>query len=622
VVAVSLKKSSLGLAAAIIQPTSHHLERRLLTAVTLVIMTGLAAATTWFATSSLRQSSPPPPTVHLVIPSETDTYKYATDMTVSPDGTQVAFIAQRHDGTDVSDEQRLWVRRLDDFDARELDAEASSELFWSHDSRYIGFLADGGLWSIRTDGADKRLLTALEGANGMTWNAQGEIVVAREGRGIRILRPGATSLEELTSVANRTLVTVHMHPHFLPDGNRYLYLEVTFDPEKEFRSRMLYAGNLATGEQTRIGPFPSGAWYVEPGHLLYVEDGTVKSVPFDAEKLNITGEPIVLAQGAFYFKPVGAASMSVSRGGVVVFNPVQARRALAWFDTGGNRLGQAGAPAIYDDNFRISPDGQTVATGIENVQTQQSDVVLLSLQRDTARRLTFDARWEGAPVWSRDGKTIYLSTDHHGPPAVYSLKTSGDATNREIFRETGVWFPTDVSPDGRFLALMGRHPSTGYDLWMVPLDGEEKPFAFNSMRGNQLDARFSPDGARIAYVSGETGSREIFVDTFPDPSGGVQVSLHGGSSPVWSPDGRKLYFGQSPTGDRDWAVMVVEFSDSDPPSPLPPEVLFKPGPFEGFDLAPDGERFLLRIIPDGTPDNHVILNWIEALETAGTEDSR
>ncbi len=114
-------------------------------------------------------------------------------------------------------------------------------------------------------------------------------------------------------------------------------------------------------------------------------------------------------------------------------------------------------------------------------------------------------------------------------------------------------------------------------------------------------------------------SRKIFVDTFPDPGGGVQVSMKGGFSPAWSPDGKKLYFGRRPSGERKWAVMVVEFSDSDPPAPLPPKVLFNPGPFWEFDVAPDGQRFLLRIVPDETPDNHVILNWMNLLDREGSE---
>ena len=353
-----------------------------------------------------------------------------------------------------------------------------------------------------------------------------------------------------------------------------------------------------------------------------IADGTVKAVPFDVDQLRITGQPRILAQNAWFQRYGGRAMISASRNGVVVFAPVRAQQKLVWFDNTGNRLGQVGPAATFDEEHRISPDGRTVAVAVADRRTGLSDVVLFGLERDTSRRLTVDARWEGQPAWSPDGRTIFFSHDHHGVPDVYSLEVDGGATPQAVFSKPGAWFPTDVSADGRFLAVVGPRDEVDADIWIVPLDGTGEPFASNPKRGSQRRARYSPDGKRIAYMSDETGNREIHIDTFPDSTGGTQVSTHGGFSPVWSPDSKKLYFGQAPTGDREWAVMTVEFDDSDPPAPLPPVVLFKPGSFYGFDVAPDGKRFLVRLVPDGTPNSHVVLNWAEALEAAEPEDSR
>ena len=595
--------SALGLAAAAIEEPKRA-RRRLLTALALAAFSVGPAAVTWFATASLRR--PPPATMQLAVSSNTHAYKNASAMVVSPDGASVAFAARRSAGG----QRHLWVRRLDEFDARDLNTTTSGGLFWSPDSQYIGFHADGKLWSIRADGADKRLLASVGSNEGATWNADGAIVLAGGTHGLQILRAGATSLEPLTTLNAERFETLHSYPHFLPDGNRYLYLAVTFDPEQEIRSRWLYAGDLATGEQTLIGTFSSNTWYVEPGYLVYVEDGTVKTVPFDTDRLRITGQPRILAQNASYQRYLGHAMISASRDGVVVFAPVRAQQRLVWFDKSGNRLGQVGPAATFDEQHRISPDGRTVAAGVADPRTELCDIVLYGLQRNTSRRLTVDARWEGQPAWSPDGKTVYFSTDHHGPPDVYSLEVDGGAAPQEVFSKPGAWFPTDASPDGRFLVIVGPRDAPACGIWVAPLDGAGEPFAFNPTRGRQRRARFSPDGNRIAYFSNENGADEIHVDTFPDSTGGLQVSTNGGFSPAWSPDGKKLYFGQRPSGDRDWAVMSVEFTDSDPPAPLPPVVLFNPGPFVGFDLAPDGDQFLLRLDPDQTPDNHVILNWL------------
>jgi serine/threonine protein kinase/Tol biopolymer transport system component len=599
--------TSLGLAtAAIAEAAMKRRSSRLFAAFALVA--GVAVAATWFATASLRLP-PSNQTMHLVIPSQTKAYKYAYGMLVSPDGTKVAFAAERKSGTGAGPERLLWVRRLDEFDARELGTETSGDLFWSHDSRYIAFHDDGKLWSIRDDGADKRLLASHSANEGGTWNSDGTIIVSDDGGGLRVLRPGAASLEPLPGVSAETFKQGGRHPHFLPGGNRFLFWAEERVSDLEMARGALFAGNLATGKQTRIGGFPSEPWYVEPGTLVYVENGTVKAAPFDADRLVISGKPIVLAQDADFFKPTGQTELSASLNGVVVFTPSTALRRLVWFDAKGNRLGQVGAEAKYQSRIRISPDGQSVATSVADPRTGLSDIVLLSLERNTSRRLTVDPRWESFPVWSRDSQTIYYSNDHHGKPDVYSLAINGTGVPREVFSKSGSWFASDVSSDGRFLVVDVVATMAGNDISVVPLDAKDEPFAFIRMRGRQANARFSPDMKRIAYESSETGAKEIFVETFPDPSGGVQVSIHGGSSPVWSPDGHKLYFGQSQSGDRDWAIMVVEFSDSDPPSPLPPQVVFKPGSFASFDVAPDGERFLLRMVPDTTPDSHVILNW-------------
>jgi Tol biopolymer transport system component len=225
--------------------------------------------------------------------------------------------------------------------------------------------------------------------------------------------------------------------------------------------------------------------------------------------------------------------------------------------------------------------------------------------------LTFDARWEGSPVWSPDGSTIYFAWDRSGPPDVFSLPAQGGPAPKEIYKASGAWFPTDVSSDGRFLLIDGSGGTgTRKEIWVVPLNGEGDPYAFGATRASKNDGRFSPDGKWIAYASDASADWQIYVEEFPGPGERIQVSLRGGYNPVWAPDGKSLFFQKWATAARSNEIMVVDLAtpeDFDNPSP---RLLFDTkDSFSGFDVAPDGKRFLLKLVPEDTPPSHVILNW-------------
>ena len=552
-----------------------------------------------------RQPAPPVrESLKLTLPRDTPAHRNAAHHAVSPDGGAVVFAAR-----DTSDDQwRLWRRRLDSFEAEPIaGTESGRAPFWSADGTSVGYFANGKLWTIDLEeGGAPRAVAALTGFNGATWNGQDDIVFSRDESPLMHVAATGGTPKPVTKLDPEFHEISHMGPHFLPDGRRFLYLAVTFDPEQEIRVRRLYAGSLDSAEATYLGAFSSNASYVEPGLLYYVEDGTLEAVAFDAERLRVEGEPRVIGDGVGFFRPTGDAQFSVSRNGTVVFSGPRTARRLMWFDREGHRLGPVGDVGRHW-RFRISPDGASVASTKWDPRTELTDIWVFGLQRDTSTRITFDGRYEGAPVWSADGSRLFYSSDATGWPNVLVTSVDSPGESEPIFVSDGDQFPTDASSDGRHLIVYGGDPAqqTGKDIWVVNLprrEGEE-PLLFAGSPSDEIGGRFSPDGEWIAYVSDESGVDQIYVKEFPGPGRKVQVSTESGWSPVWGTEGRTLYYLRSvPCPHASCTLtrmMVVDLASAGALESPEPRVLFETREsFVQFDLEPGGERFLVHVRPD------------------------
>ena len=551
-----------------------------------------------------RQPSSVTEAVSLTLPLKTPAYRGASSHIVSPDGSAVVFFA-----TDNSDdESRLWRRRLDSFEAEPIvGTEGGRSPFWSADGRSVGYFASGKLWTIDLEeGGAPRTVAALTGFESATWNGQGDIVFARDERPLMHVPASGGTPRPVTQLDPEFYEVSHVGPHFLPDGRHFLFLAVTFDPEQEIRVRRLYAGSLDSAEATYLGDFASSAFYVEPGFLYFVDDGTLEAVAFDTESLQVEGEPRVIEDGISFFRPTGHAYFSVSRNGTLVFQRPRTTNRLMWFDREGRRLGPVGDVSNHWV-FRVSPDGAHVATTAWDPRTQLTDIWVYGLKRDTSTRITFDPRYEGAPVWSADGSRLFYSTDATGWPNVVATSVDSPGEAEPIFDANGEQFPSDSSSDGRHLIVHGEDPAhqTGSNIWVVSLprrEGEE-PLLFAGTPSDEQDGRFSPDGDWIAYVSNESGVIQIYVKAFPGPGRKVQVSTESGWNPVWGPDGRTLYYLQAiPCPHATCTMtrmMVVDLSSVGLIDNPQPRVLFETREeFVNFDMGPGGERFLVHVRPD------------------------
>jgi len=589
-------------------------------AIVAVLLVGLG----WMSAGrSARPETTAPRRVSLLIPSRTSTYFWASNPVVSPDGRFVAFVARQNAATDVN----LWVQPLDSFDAKPLaETTGAQNPFWSADSRSIAFHAEGKLWAVNVEqGGSRRLLAAEPYSEASSWGPDGTILLARpiggpEGTGgIYRIPSGGGKPEQLTTVDAKAFERVHQFPLFLPDGKRFLYLVVVRNPDQEVSVGHLYAGRIGSSERKLVADLTSLVRYVEPGWLVYVDDGTIKAAPFDGESLRITGEAVTIADDASYFRPTGSSPLSVASDGTLAFVTPANDQQLVWVDSAGVRLSTLGPKGNFNSP-RISPDGTRVALAVADRRTGLSDLWIYGVDRPASARLTTEASWEGSPVWSADGSIIYYGSDKNDYPEIFSIRADGSGDNRLLYGPGSggrVWFPMCVSPDGKSLLISGILERMNGDMRVLPLDGSTVAVPFRSTPATEAAARFSPDGRWVAYVTDESGKLEVYIAPYPGPGSKVQVS-DGGYAPVWSPASDKLYFIQLKSGvkaDSDPArVMVVDLSQpASFGSPPPPTVLLENVEDIGaVEVAPDGKRFLLQLAPAETPPLRVILNGLPA----------
>jgi dipeptidyl aminopeptidase/acylaminoacyl peptidase len=358
---------------------------------------------------------------------------------------------------------------------------------------------------------------------------------------------------------------------------------------------------------------------------MFVRNAILMAQPFDTRRLELTGEPVAIAEGVFSF--------SASDNGVVVYakneGGLQGPQQLQWFDRRGNVTRKVGAPAQYGIGLELSPDGRQAAFGMATIG--DLDIWVTDLERGVPNRLTSDPSFEHGPLWEPDGSRIVFGTSRDGgvvPNKLYRKSSSGVGTEEMLYTsgpDLGL-LSGDLSSDGRYLVFTRtRLGDLIFDILAMPLSGDRKPVTYLHSAFNNIQPQLSPDGKFLAYSTNETGSYQIVVRTFPDPNGDrLPVTANGGMEPRWRGDGRELYY-----LGLDGKMMAVPIRagtalQADAPTPLFQTPLSLPVsvPYPiRYDVTADGQRFLMAVpaeipAPAGVVNTTpivAIVNWTAAL---------
>jgi eukaryotic-like serine/threonine-protein kinase len=541
----------------------------------------------------------------VVTPPTVDPASFA----LSPDGRQLAFVANADTGP------KLWLRPLDQAAVPLAGTEGASAPFWAPDSRALGFFADGKLKRVDLNGGLPRILADAPLGRGGTWNRDGVIVFAPMTTGALLqLLPGGSKSTAITQL-EQTGHQSHRWPQLLPDGRRLLFF-ATNGPEPSG----VYLGSLDGTPPTRLLATTTAAVYASE-YLLAVDQSLLTAWPFDVDRRSL-GDPIPVARRVGSDENLFVGAFSVSMTGLLAHRvTIAGERQLVWVTRTGTRVSTVG---LQDENNllnpALSPDGKRVAVQ----RTIDGNADTWVLDDDSVTRVTLHPKNDNAPVWSPDGRRLIFRSNRSGAFDLYEKLATGPGTEQPVLTNSQNKFPLDWSIDGRILLYQVLDPSTGFDLWAMPLLGERKPFVVVQTRFNERNGELAPNGRWLAYDSNEpSGRSEVYVQPFPNALEKSQISTGGGVAPRWRRDGKELFY-IAPDGSL--MAVPVRTSADDQALELGAAVrLFRvPIVFGGsatggavrqqYEVSPDGERFLVNVAADeaATPIT-IVQNWPASL---------
>jgi serine/threonine-protein kinase len=572
----------------------------------------IAFAAGWFLRPSTPPSEPSTLRAEIGLPAgQSLVHVHRHGVALSPDGRLLAFVGgtERPPQHFLPPEERpgIWVRPLDQGQARLL-VERGMQPVFSPDGEWIAFVSEAGIQKIPVAGGDAVTLANDEdiGNFGLTWVGNDTIVFAGETGPLYRIPAGGGEPTAVTALDEDAHETNHRLPHALPDGKTILFTSLGANSSGlKMEGFSTHVVSLDSGERKRILDNSADARYVESDHLVFAREGVIMAAPFDPQRLEVTGPEVRAIEGVMQSLYCGnpnsstaAAQFAVSETGLLAYVAGQVcpdtPRPLVWVDRDGEEQ-SVGAPDDGYLSMRVSPDGRMLLLTVP--YPPHPAVWTYDLERKTLRKQTFDQAVTFA-VW--------------GPGPDRITYDALDDAERRLFTR-----PLDAGPGAEepFGDLVGLEPGS-WDLagerfvGLIRLEdgrarivGCTRDGKFREIVESPFDLGFpklSPDGRMLAYMSAESGRSEIYVRPYDAEGRAVQVSTNAGISPVWSADGRELFFRR--WWDYSFHAASVSF-DGAAISVGQTELLFGgadlyggSGPTGSWSVAPDG-RFLMRRRP-------------------------
>jgi serine/threonine protein kinase len=533
---------------------------------------------------------------------------------ISPDGKQFAY----------STTKGIYLRSVDEFAAKIIPGsdENTTEPLFSPDGKWIAYysVADKKWKKIPASGGPPQILCDADTPLNGSWGTSDTIVYSEQAKGIvRISANGGTP-ELLVKSMGLYLV----NPQLLPDGKTVFFgiwqgskdSQVAVQSPKLDKPKILFEGG--------------NAHYLPTGHLVYAARNGFYAVPFDLDKLEVSGDSVPLIESVFRLGGVYTPQFTVSDSGTLIYMPGTVggtsafnQFTLVWADRKGNEEPIAADP---DDYLfpSISPDATKVALGIAAAGNQ--DIWIYDLVHKNRTRLTFDEAVDRFPLWSPDGKRIFFMSVHDGKPGIYWKAANGTGTDELLVAGAGgTIYPRSWSNDGKTLIYVENITGTNSDIDAISIEGDHAKKQLLHEKHMETEPRISPDGRWMAYSCDESGQFQIYVRPYPEVNSGKwQVSTDGGVTPLWSPDGRELFYR---SGNEFMAIRV----NTEPSFSFEtPNLLFQgnyviPGVvfLSNWDISPDGKRFLMikpataagsETTSMGPRKINIVINWFEELK--------
>ena len=532
---------------------------------------------------------------------------------IAPDQHRVAFVGREASGA------RLFVRDLASLEVAAIaGTEGAKQPFWSPDGRHIGFFARGKLMKVALQGGPPVVLADADDARGGTWGRKDVIVFQPDFRDSGLFRVSADGgpAEPVTQLDEAADEIGHRYPVFLPDGVHFLYQTVSTIDER--RGVYLASVDASTpGAAVRLFRSDVPTTYVAgPNHttgfLLSAVNERIEARPFDPTTLTLTGEPrsitLAAASATLRHEPLLSASPDVlAFAGVPV--PSGVHPASVSRDGRDLRLWPDAALSGW---LRLSPDGTRLMRTIVDPQGNP-DIWVEDLERGPRLRVTTSSDLDVSAVWSPDGRQVAFRSGKRHSPNLSFASADGTGVQKTLPCPRAICEPTDWSSDGRTLLV-----NADGDVWTFPTSAGGAPQPLLTGKFVERDARLSPDGRWIVYVSEESGRPEVSLRNMTGQPRRQVVSSGGGDQPVWSRDGRELFYVD--TRGQLYSVSVRTHNDGhltlSAATKLDVPRLGERHWGTAYDISPDGQRVYFPH-PGSHPIPHelgIVLNWTALLK--------
>jgi serine/threonine protein kinase/Tol biopolymer transport system component len=520
------------------------------------------------------------------------------DFAISPDGETIAMVVRP-----ATEGGALWIRRVNAINYRRLEGtDGASQPFWSPDSSVIGFVAGGRLKKVAASGAPPQEIGLIATPfYGGSWSADGTILFGSTA-GLRRISAEGGAVETVTTVESPE--TGHFWPHFLPDGNGYVFAAWSADADK----RGIVAGTLDSTEKTRLVTVGSNAQYAQ-GYLVFRRDSTLLAQPFDAGRRSVSNEAVQitgdvagnLSNGRGYFHVAQNGTLLYFQGASLAAGTGRAAVTVnwqfGWHTKQGQLIRTAGDNGPHGD-ADISPDEKLIAVTRQESGAAGSDIWVMDTQRGVSTKLTIDPADDMNPVWDGAGKRIAFTTFRKSNADIFVKNANGVGPETPLLDSPSDEFVEDWSRDGRYLVYK-QAQGEFEDLYVLPLDADGKPGKpFPVVQGpyRKDEPQFSYDGKWLAYGSDESGRFEVYVVSFPQLDQKIKVSNEGAGRPRWRQDSKEIFYMRLRSG-----VMAADFIPGPQIAAGVPHLLYTtnaPGGADPtrhlFDVSADGQRFFQR----------------------------
>jgi len=453
-------------------------------------------------------------------------------LAIAPDGSHFVYVAT--DGT-------LYDRNLDQLESRPLPANGTAP-FFSPDGEWVGYADGAALKKVAPGGGPPLEIASVSAGlfRGGSWGEDGTIVFSPDvAAPLLRVAEGGGPVDTLTSLDAGRGVTSHRWPEWLPGQDGILLQTCRGSPDECDISVL----DLRQDSLRFLVPGTS-PHYLSTGHLVYTApSGALLAAPFDLDRMEVTGNPVSLMEGVLV-RASWNGDFAIARNGTLVYvNGQTAGGNLTLVDSTGT--GRMLLPDLVDGQSpRFSPDGRRIAFTAS--PEGSSEVWIFDRTLETVTRLTFEGNVL-YPTWTAGGDTLYYSTDADSPDRdIWRRAADGSGAPEHVLERPGQQFEIAVPRTGG-VALMREIASAGPDLYTLPLAPAGEPHPWVVTAFSERAPSLSPNAQWAAYVSSESGRDEIYVRAFPEAKGRWQVSAGGGTEPLWSRDGRTIYYRHADT---------------------------------------------------------------------------